>query len=330
MSRSGSCQSEINFTSREMQKVYYDPSVQPYPGYFHHNGYAYDNQHFNGGSPTMAVEHYRTNCLLQPINSSNSQTNSDYYSNACMQDDGGGGGGGGGSGGSGGHTPVCSVPESPPGEAGQPPGGGPPKPAEIYPWMRESRQNSKRQMSQISEFTNGEQPTKRARTAYTSAQLVELEKEFHFNRYLCRPRRIEMAALLNLTERQIKIWFQNRRMKFKKEQKQKVMLEKQLQHHAKMEGLPGSPTENKEALSSLHASHQVAQQNNACALSAASMSQSLSHSRSPLAHTPPMAASYPVASQPLSHPSVGNCGPLNGASPYSQGTYHGPPKLAHL
>ncbi|GAU98272.1 hypothetical protein RvY_09441 [Ramazzottius varieornatus] len=62
----------------------------------------------------------------------------------------------------------------------------------------------------------GNASRKRLRTTFTGHQLSVMEKQFELNRYIGSLERKEISETLGLTEGQVKIWWQNRRIKERK------------------------------------------------------------------------------------------------------------------
>ncbi|CAG2100396.1 unnamed protein product [Medioppia subpectinata] len=69
---------------------------------------------------------------------------------------------------------------------------------------------------------SGSQPkSKRVRTIFTPEQLDKLETQFEKQQYMVGPERLYLASTLNLSEAQVKVWFQNRRIKWRKQHQEK-------------------------------------------------------------------------------------------------------------
>lgn len=99
------------------------------------------------------------------------------------------------------HLPLLSPPQLPRGPE--------PPPCSQTPLSISSDSDTERSTPRLKK-------PRRSRTIFTELQLMGLEKKFQKQKYLSTPDRLDLAQSLGLTQLQVKTWYQNRRMKWKK------------------------------------------------------------------------------------------------------------------
>lgn len=84
------------------------------------------------------------------------------------------------------------------------------------------------------ELSASESGKKKTRTVFSRSQVYQLESTFDLKRYLSSNERSQLARSLQLTETQVKIWFQNRRNKWKRQ------IAAEIEYPSPQMSLPGS------------------------------------------------------------------------------------------
>jgi homeobox protein CDX len=102
-----------------------------------------------------------------------------------------------------------------------------------FGWLKKDQGYATIQPAPGSKLSGKTRTRDKYRVVYSEHQRVELEKEFHYSKYITIRRKSELANNLGLSERQVKIWFQNRRAKERKQNKKKIEMTQKSDQNSK-------------------------------------------------------------------------------------------------